>query len=409
MRKLAALFLAEIPTISERWRIIERIALIGFACFFPVSFILLLPGTWLGFGLGDEFTWDQIRSFIAIWYSDYPWLVNALMVTLGVHLVFRIGILALGHWRVSHAGSELPLNTLLLFVTANTLNILFVLMALALVGALGMTQGYDFEQGFALVQHMVVWSNAQVERVPTLVSLPLLVAFVLVYQIQGFFHYWIHRLCHHNRVLWLLLHRFHHMPPVLVGMTTTVVIASIPAFLVLIIPKVLIFGTVSKLFYERPLYAEIFAYHIFLWIPEIFGHQTKMYQDGIRSRFIRWTSLLGGNGVYHYLHHASSPYNQNKTNNANISGGFFLLWDRLFKTYQPLVPVAPKVGLWGNPELTHSPVKLVLSGLLQILYELWHNKRWSVRWQCLFGHVSYTPPKTKDFHLKNAAEVAHHA
>jgi len=400
MNKVFATLLAEIPDISERWRIVERIALIGFACIFPLTFIVLLPGAWLGFGLGDEFTVEQVQAMVGLWYGEYPLLANILLGVLVIHLLFRTWILALGHWRVSHAGSELPLKTLVLFTTANTLNIIFVVVTMALIGAIGVTQGYTFQQGFELVQNLVAWSNQQIEQVPTLVQLPLLLAFILVYQLQGFFHYWIHRLCHHNRVLWLVLHRFHHMPPVLVGMTTTVVISSIPAFLVLVVPKVFIFGTISKLFYERPLYAEIFAYHIVMWIPEIFGHQTKMYQDGIRSRFIRWSSYLGGNGVYHYLHHASSPYNQNKTNNVNIAGGFLMLWDRLFKTYQPLVPTAPRVGLWGNPELTHSPVKLVFSGVMQVLYELWHNKRWDVRWRCVFGHVSYTPPITKDFHVK---------
>jgi sterol desaturase/sphingolipid hydroxylase (fatty acid hydroxylase superfamily) len=400
MNKVFAILFAEIPDISERWRIVERISLIGFAIIFPLTFVLLLPGAWLGFGLGDEFTVEQVQAMVSLWYGEYPLLANILLGVLVIHLLFRTWILALGHWRVSHAGSELPLKTLVLFTTANTLNIIFVVVTMALIGAIGVTQGYTFQQGFELVQNLVVWSNQQIEQVPTLVQLPLLVAFILVYQLQGFFHYWIHRLCHHNRVLWLVLHRFHHMPPILVGMTTTVVIASIPAFLVLVVPKVFIFGTISKLFYERPLYAEIFAYHIVMWIPEIFGHQTKMYQDGIRSRFIRWSSYLGGNGVYHYLHHASSPYNQNKTNNVNIAGGFLMLWDRLFNTYQPLVPTAPKVGLWGNPELTHSPVKLVLSGIMQVLYELWHNQSWRVRWRCIFGHVSYTPPITKDFHVK---------
>ena len=226
MNKVFATLFAEIPDISERWRIVERIALIGFACIFPLTFILLLPGAWLGFGLGDEFTVEQVQAMVSLWYGEYPVLANILLGVLVIHLLFRTWILALGHWRVSHAGSELPLKTLVLFTTANTLNIIFVVVTMALIGAIGVTQGYTFQQGFELVQNLVTWSNQQIEQVPTLVQLPLLVAFILVYQLQGFFHYWIHRLCHHNRVLWLVLHRFHHMPPILVGMTTTVVIAS---------------------------------------------------------------------------------------------------------------------------------------------------------------------------------------
>ena len=59
----------------------------------------------------------------------------------------------------------------------------------------------------------------------------------------------------------------------------------------------------------------------------------------------------------------------------------------------------PKVGLWGNPNLHHNPLRLVLSGLLQVGYELYHNKDFKSRLLCIFGSVNYQPPLSRDFHI----------
>lgn len=396
---------AEIPDFSpafvRRWGWLERLGLVGFAIVFPLVFVLNMPGIFLGFGLGDAFPLDMVIGFFRALQADHPILFPAGLALLVFHLGFRMRAFLRGQLHYRTNDPELPARTLLLFILANSLNIVFVALVSALVAILGaMTLGLDFTQGLLFVDSMKAWAEAKAMQVPTLIHLPSLLALFVVYTLQGFFHYWIHRLCHLNRVLWLVLHRFHHMPPTLTLATTTVVIASVPFFMFIVIPKVYIFAAVSKLFHAEPLYMEIFFMHLIMWIGEPYAHQTALYQEGRRNPWIRWIGQFSSTGIYHYMHHAADDaiVQSNKTNQVNISGGFFFFWDRLFGTYHPLTDDTPQAGLWQRPALHHNPIRLLLSGLLQVAYELRHNRDWRTRFWCLFGSVSYCPPISRDFH-----------
>lgn len=404
---------AQIPDFSERflarWGWLERLGLIGFAIVFPIVFVVNLPDVFLGFGLGDGFPASMIVGFFDALRAEHPLLFPAAVALLFFHIAFRASVFMRGQLHYRTNDPELPSRTLLLFILANTLNIVFVAVISLLVALIGAQWfGLDFQQALAFVEAMKHWAEQQAMRVPTLIEMPALVAVAVVYTAHGFVHYWVHRTCHLNRTLWLLLHRFHHMPPTLTLATTTVVITSVPLFMFIVIPKIYIFAAVSKLFHAEPLYFEIFFLHLFMWICEPYGHASALYQEGRRRWWIRWISQFASTGIYHYMHHASDNriVQSNKTNQVNITGGFFFFWDRVFGTYHPLTEETPKAGLWGRPALHHNPLRLLLSGLLQILFELRHNKGWKTRLLILAGPVSYAPPITRDYHLVEMANAS---
>lgn len=394
----------ELADVDDRWAPLERLFLVGFIIAFTLVFVRTYPTIFLGFGIGDEFEWSLILSFFQTLHDDSPILLYTALAMLAANVLFRLQLFLRGQLAYRSNHPDLPIKTIALFMTGNALNVAFVAGTVAVLGAIALLVGQDFSMGFDAVAHLFQLALDIADRIPTLVELPLLVAFFLTYMLQGFFHYWIHRLCHLNRFLWLTLHRFHHMPPVLTPATTNVVITSIPFFLGMVFVKTLIFAAIAKLFYERQLFMEMFFFHLIITFADGYGHQTALFKEGTRSRLIRWLCLFSNNGVYHYLHHSRDKaiVTTNTTNQVNIGGGLFYFWDWVFGTFHRLPKATdpqPKVGLWGNPDLHHNPVRLVLSGLIQICYELWHNRSPKARFWILFGSVNYAPPITRPFHI----------
>lgn len=398
----------EIPHIDDKWGRLARPALVLFCIVFALQFVQYYPGIFLGFGLGDEYGFGMILGFFDTLAAQNRWLFYGGLALLAFNVLFRMQVFIRGQLAYSTNDPALPLRSIALIMGTGLVNAGFVVITVLGFGALAVLLGLEFNLGFSAVQLQVQAALDFANRLPTLVELPLWVAFFLVYTLQGFFHYWIHRLCHLNRFLWLVFHRIHHMPPTLTLATTPVVISSVPFFLAMVFVKTFIFAAVSKLFFERPLFMEIFFLHLLMWIGEAYAHQSALYVEGIRKRWVRVLGNLQCGGVYHVLHHSNESHvvTNNKTNQVNIGGGMFFFWDRIFGTYLPVDATAtesPRVGLWGNPPLHHNPLRLVLSGLLQVIYELRHNKDWTVRLMCLVGSVNYTPPISRDYHISSLA------
>ena len=403
-------FNTEIPDISSRWGRLERALLISFIVVFTVTFVRAYPGIFLGFGFGDEFDWGLIVGFFEQLKEQNTALFYCGLGLLIFNVLFRLRVFLLGQLAYKTNHPDLPIKTILLFLSANSINVVFVSITVVMLGLVGYLLGYEFSMGLSAVQNLFHYALELAEKVPTIVELPLIIAFVLTYMVQGFFHYWIHRLCHLNRFLWLTLHRFHHIPPVLTTATTTVVITSIPFFIGVVFAKSLLFAALSKLFFERQLFMEIFIYHLIMWIPEAYSHQTAMFKEGVKSRWIRVLSFIAGTGVHHYLHHSRDTeiVTSNTTNQVNIGGGMGFFWDIVFGTFKSLPSEkqgTPNVGLWGNPSLHHNPLRLLLSGLMQIIYEVIHNKGIFNKLKCIFGSVNYVPKVTRKYHVVEGGEA----
>lgn len=398
---------SEIPDIADKWSWLERLYLAVFILIFTLTFIQTYPTIFLGFGLGDEYSWDLIYSFFTDIKAESPTLFYASISMLAANLLFRLQLFIRGQFAYRSNHPDLPIKTIALYVIANGLNIVFVALTVALLGSIGYIFGYDFNVGFRAVENLFALAFTYANQIPTIVELPLIAAFFLTYMLHGFFHYWIHRICHLNRFLWLVLHRFHHMPTVLTPATTTVVITSVPFFLGIVFVKTFIFSAIAKLFFAEDLYMEMFFFHLIMTFADPYGHQTALFKEGIKSRWISILCFLSGSGVYHYLHHSRDAeiVTSNTTNQVNIGGGIAYFWDHVFGTFKGLPSSSapqPAVGLWGNPVLHHNPIRLLLSGLTQVVFEVYSNKGIKTKLLCIFGSVNYTPPISRQFHISEA-------
>jgi sterol desaturase/sphingolipid hydroxylase (fatty acid hydroxylase superfamily) len=393
--------------VDEKWRPLFSAFVVIFAIVLPLTFLpMMIHQAQLGPGLGDptgEQTWQALYEQLSGLSNNGPLFLVFGLAAFGV--IFRIRCIAAGYflWHKEH-GEPYPIKYIALFMLIGATAIVAIYTVLGLVGLASWLLGYDFALGWQAVENLSASTHHWVmTNIPTLVELPPWLAVVVIYMLQGFLHYWLHRFGHTFRAGWLLFHRPHHMSPALIYPATSEVFYSIPLFLIAVVPYNLIFAASSKLFAAEPIYMGILLINLFTVISEIYGHNTALYHEGRKNPIIKllgWTFL---NGPYHYLHHSSEHADAGKgqaVNMINIGGGLFGLWDKVFGTYSPLREKRPPVGLTGNPELYMNPLRLAFSGVAQMLYELWHNRGLKVKLKIIFGGSDWNPPITKDYAIR---------
>jgi sterol desaturase/sphingolipid hydroxylase (fatty acid hydroxylase superfamily) len=294
---------------------------------------------------------------------------------------------------------KFPIDIFFLFVFFNASMLIGISFIFILLGISSWLFGFGFMEGYELAKTIVHFAEQLANtHVPTLIDLPPIIAIPVLFTVTGFFHYWLHRLAHEYRALWLLLHRPHHMPSTLMEPLLSGVVIAFPLGFLIMFPYILFFGACTKLFSSEPLFFEFIVFNIIVNIPNATAHSTALYHVGFKYKWIGFLGHLFGSAQHHYLHHASDiEYSRYQTNVTNVGGGLWMVWDKVFGTFMEPPVSRPNVGLTGNPKLYMNPVRLLLSGLVQIIYELKHNKDWGVRMQIIFGKSDYVPPISKDF------------
>ncbi|MGI9589848.1 MAG: sterol desaturase family protein, partial [Myxococcota bacterium] len=210
-------------------------------------------------------------------------------------------------------------------------------------------------------------------------------------------YYAWHRLQHAWRPLWLLSHRPHHVATHL-SIPTTLPAESPLAFALNTIPQALLIGTLTKLFASDPMLLEAMLWVVVTWtFTEVFNHTEATYHWTLGGPLRRAWFHFFGCGAYHLVHHSSAEEHRL----ANLGGGPFMMWDRLFGTYHAPPAEKPRMGLTGRPALRMSPLRLALSGHVELVEELVRNRRWRDRLKILLGPTSFRPPVRVD-HLTRA-------
>jgi sterol desaturase/sphingolipid hydroxylase (fatty acid hydroxylase superfamily) len=269
------------------------------------------------------------------------------------------------------------------------------MIILSLIGWLAVMTGHNADWVGSLVQLSAAKIN---QWVSTLIPFTLgLDSYVLSFFLTLFLSYLpgylVHSLCHRSRFFWLIAHRPHHCPDFLFPLAAPNNNIAVLEFL-LAIPGVIFFIVVSGMIYHEPLTLELAIWFTTGLVIESFNHSYAHYDFAYRNPVVRFmSSLFGGNGVYHLVHHSAYKEDQN----VNFGGAPFLFWDRLFGTYRKPYPEAPPIGLTDQPPIDMSPMKIVFNGFSQIWYEWKMNKDWRTRFMIIFGGVFYKPPVTKDF------------
>ncbi len=407
--RLAALWEGEIPQVPERHRRWGTGFVLLFALWFALSFLGWTQYVaYLGPGLGDDWTllplrqfWQQLGNPARPGYSLQQ--IGFLLLVL-LNLAATAGIIIAGYLHYPAAFQQpYPLQQLVTFFGLNSLNALGIALTLLAIATPGRALGFGFMEAGSWFGDALQWTRVQAGRVPTLLDVPAWLAFLLIVNIGGFFHYWAHRISHESRLFWLLFHRTHHMTPELIQPATQAVFFAFPLFLVAAPLYVFVFAAIAKLITSdiASVVGYIIVYKLIAAWATTFSHQGALYHHARRNRFVRWLSVLVSEGPYHYLHHSSEPAENGRHGNlVNLGGGMGFIWDRVFGSFRPLTEYRPLTGLEGRPTLYMNPLRLALAGCAQLLYELRHNPGLLNKLRVLCLGSDHVPLQSRDFAIK---------
>ncbi len=320
-----------------------------------------------------------------------PWQWGVWLGLLLLTFVTRVTVGTVGYFVANEGLDRVRFRgNLMVYLPAGAIQVVALFLAAAVAGT-------ATARGLAApLTDLVGWIEA---NVPTLIELPALPwALLLSWTVYSFTGYFLHWLGHVSRFLWHVCHAPHHMPEFLHPLGAPLAF-GFDFFLWL--PKLVCTLVLTRLFASEPLWFEAGAVALVAYNLEIFNHATVHYDFCRRHRAVHFlAALFGGHGAYHYVHHSSAREHQT----ANLGGGLFLLWDRVFGTFVEPPLACPAVGLTGQPPLYRNPLRVVFGGVARIVYEWRANPDWRTRWLILFGPIDYMPPRTIDYVKKAPTE-----
>lgn len=240
-------------------------------------------------------------------------------------------------------------------------------------GTLGMLAGNILVQlgikGSLLLFHLWLYDFRIIDLKP---MMPLWAFWLLTLVAIDFIFYWYHRASHRSRFLWAI-HMNHHSSEEM-----NFVVAFRQAWL----------GPVSKIpfFFILPLLGFdptiTVVVGVFNTLWGVWGHTQIIGWLGTPIEYIFNTPSA------HRVHHGSNPEYIDKN-----YGNFFIIWDRLFGTYER--ERAPVIyGITENVN-TYNPVKITLMYWQTIGQDLGAASGWREKLFCIFAPPEWQP-RAKD-------------
>lgn len=196
------------------------------------------------------------------------------------------------------------------------------------------------------------------------------VTYVVAFMAIDFAGYWVHRWSHHVNVLWNL-HIIHHSSEefnLACALRQSITLIINPFTFVLLpaallgVPAIVI-ATVGPL----QLFAQ-FWYHT--------QHINKM---GFLEKIIVTPS-------HHRVHHAINKVYLDK----NLSQ-IFIVWDKLFGTYQEELKETPPVYGITRPVRTWNPIKINFSHFWLMIKDAWRTRSWKDKFRIWFMPTGWRP------------------
>ncbi|MEP0624275.1 sterol desaturase family protein [Parasphingorhabdus sp.] len=371
----------------------------------PLAYLAIALGTYM-FTSADMSAWTvrgSVETFDDLGntqeWGDFATLA---LTIFGASVMIRLAVTLFDFYRVNrNPGTRISSDYLLWVLACYVLGaLMFIFMTLVIGWIAYAGFGFDADSVTAFISSGDASIKAFHHAIPNLINLPGFIAFILIYLVWSLLMYGIHYLGHVSRLYWLLAHRNHHITTILTSGSTLPADFSFPLNWLYVIVQGLILVTVSKLITENSTLIYFLCFAIFYFSLEQFNHTQSFYLPIKNSRVFRFFCRLFVCGPYHILHHSSKPEHQM----VNL-GGNSAIWDHAFGTFceLPGEDKDPSIGLTHQPTIYLSSFNVIFSGLMQIGYELWHNKDFGTRMKILFGHIEYEPPVSRNFLVDYAA------
>ena len=205
---------------------------------------------------------------------------------------------------------------------------------------------------------------------------PLWLAVLIAFIVQDFSGYWMHRLQHRVNLFWNR-HIIHHSSEEFnLSCALRQSISIIFKFsAVLMIPAALL-GIPAKIF------VVLAPIHLFM---QLWYHTRLIDKMGILEHIIVTPS-------HHRVHHAINPEYLDK-NYSQI----FIIWDKMFGTFQPELKEVPPVYGTLRPVSTWNPVIINFKHVWQLIKDAWNTEKFIDKFKIWFMPTGWRP---KDIKIK---------
>ncbi len=200
------------------------------------------------------------------------------------------------------------------------------------------------------------------------VDLPALASWAAVFTLVDLCYYFSHRYAHEVNLLWAG-HVVHH--------------SSEEYNLPVALRQSALHGLMSWVFY-MPLALIGVPWRMFVASTAL----NLVYQFWIHTRAVgtlgRLTELVMNTPSHHRVHHGVNPEYQDRN-----YAGVFIVWDRLFGTFEPEV-AEPVYGI-TKPLRSWNPLWANVHVFVQIARDAWRAPRWADKWRIVFGPPGWRP------------------
>lgn len=204
-------------------------------------------------------------------------------------------------------------------------------------------------KGLILLAFMLIYENIRIFTIPFAWW-----SFILLLVADDFSYYWFHRVSHENRFFWAS-HVVHHSS------------------------EHYNLSTALRQTWSGGFYTFIF----WLWLPLIGFHPgmiilqmsvSLLYQFWIHTEAIdkmpNWFEAVMNTPSHHRVHHGSNPLYLDRNH-----AGIFIIWDKLFGTFQPELKEEKVVyGLVTNIN-THNPLKVAFHEWMAMGKDVFSGKK----------------------------------
>lgn len=162
--------------------------------------------------------------------------------------------------------------------------------------------------------------------------------------------YWMHRLHHRIPLLWAV-HEVHHT-----GAHFNLSLGVRNSW----------YSSLTSLLFVWPLAVLGLPVEVFVAVSS-FHYSVQLYNHNSWVRRSGWLERVMITPSHHRVHHATHPLYMNRN-----FGGTFLLWDRLFGSFQPeRADVPMEFGVRGDVLRSYNPLWANHAGLMQRLWRRW--------------------------------------
>ncbi|MDZ4331559.1 MAG: sterol desaturase family protein, partial [Flavobacterium sp.] len=185
-----------------------------------------------------------------------------------------------------------------------------------------------------------------------------------------FYGYWSHRLSHQINFLWNK-HAIHHSSEEfnLACALRQPISSFVNLFTFLLIPAALL-GVPSKVI------AITLPIHLFL---QFWYHTKHIKKIGFLENILVSPS-------HHRVHHAINPEYMDK-NHSQI----FIIWDKLFGTFQAELETVPPVFGITRPARTWNPIRINFQHLWLLITDAWRAENWKDKFTIWFKPTGWRP------------------